>query len=73
MTPKMSRHYRIAGIFDGINVRGLGMNREFNIACMHVAKRPNSTKIKSAKTFLRYFRENLYPRKIPAIRYIYEF
>ncbi len=36
---------------------------------MHAAKRPNSTKIKSAKMFLKAFREILYPRNIPVIRY----
>ena len=68
--------YRTAGIFRGkimfvvfactANI----YNREFNIPCMHAAKRRYSTKIKSMKTFLRHFRENLYPRNIPAIRYI---
>ncbi len=36
------------------------MNREFNIACMHAA---NSTKIKSAKTFLKAFPRNFIPSK----------
>ncbi len=39
------------------------MNREFNIACMHAAKRPNSTKIKSAKTFLKAFLRKFIPSK----------
>ncbi len=49
------------------------MNREFNIACMHAAKRALfSTIIKSAKTFLKAFlRKFIYPRNIPAIRYNY--
>ena len=55
--------------FEGINVRGfrgLGMYREFNIPCMHAAKRRYSTKI---KTFLKAFPRKFIPSKyIPAIR-----
>ncbi len=39
-------------------------NREFNIACLHAAKRRYSTKIKSMKTFLKAF-----PRKFIPLKY----
>ena len=38
-------------------------HREFNIACMHAAKRRYSTKIKSAKSFLKAFPRKFIPSK----------
>ncbi len=38
-------------------------NREFNIPCMHAAKRRYSTKIKSVKTFLKAFPRKFIPSK----------
>ena len=61
----MDMMYRIASIFRGYKCscfRGLGMNREFNIACM-LQKGRYTTKIKFAKTFLKAFPQKFIPSK----------
>ncbi len=55
---------------EGINVFGLGMNRGFNIACMHAAKRRYSTKIKHENVSKGISAKIYTPRNIPAIRYV---
>ncbi len=52
----------------GFEANGVEVQLHVDV-CMRQKAETQTTKIKSAKSFVRSIRENLYPRNIPAIRY----